>query len=254
MNDTTEITFSHEADSWLRQNYRYSRWDAEEFAAEQDWTGFGFVVYSDDSPLSVPGDYVSGHQCEHALEASNADQAMRLIREAAGRDACEEFAGCVAYDHGNDAARQAAEKVSAQLADYPVLNEEDYGEREHDNAAEVLRECYDITDEDLIGEVISAICDRGESLCTDCSSWDIDEIMSDLGYRQCTDCNEWLETGHDEPLCYDCADSYAEADCECVSVMVTGYKHGGHVVTMADVKATLRGCEDCYPKLYPYGH
>jgi hypothetical protein len=251
--DAVETILSDDAESFFRQNYRYGTWDGEEFAQDQDWTGFGFVLGGDGEPIAVPGEYLTGHQCAHLLDVSNADEATRLIREAAGRDACEEWNGFLVYDYGDENARHAAERISQRLAGYPVLNDEDFSERERTNALKVLADSYDIP-ENIAGDVLREIEERGDSLCTDCNSWkDIDEIMADLGYRQCQDCDEWLETSHEKPLCYDCAETYAEGECECVPVMVDGYRHGGHTVTVADVQETLRGCETCYPLVYPHG-
>lgn len=246
-----EISLSEDAHLYFGQNSRYGTWDGEDCARDNDWSGFGFVLGSDGDPLPIPGDYLTGHQCAHLADVSNGHAAVRLMEDAAPGKAAE-WNGLLAYDYGDSAAREAADRIGAALAGYPLLDDEDLSERESENAARVLVDCYDVPEE-IAADVVSALCDDGQTLCTDCHGWDIDPIMSELGYRQCAECDKWLESACDEPLHYDCAEYYAEDDCECVSVMVDGYRHGNHTVTMSDVRETLRGCEHCYPVVYPYG-
>ncbi|MGW7531754.1 hypothetical protein [Amycolatopsis sp. NPDC054798] len=249
--NNVEISLSDDAHLYFRQNFRYGAWDGEDCARDNDWSGFGFVLGSGGDPLPIPGDYLTGHQCAHLADVSNGQAAMRLMEEAAPGKAAE-WNGLLAYDYGDSAACEAAERIGAALAGYPLLDDEDLSERESENAARVLVDSYDVP-EDVAADVVSALSDDGQGLCTDCHGWDIDHVMSNLGYRECAECDKWLATTFDEPLHYDCAEYYAEDDCECISVMVDGYRHGNHTVTMSDVRETLRGCEHCYPIVHPYG-
>lgn len=249
--DEIKVQLSDDAVRWFGQNYRYTEWDADDFARDHDWSGFDFVAGSDGEPLVVPGEYVSGHLCSHLLEASNAEAAARIMEEAAPGKASE-FHGVLAYDYADEAAREAAERIGAFLAGYPVLNDEDFDQRERDAAISALTDCYDVPEE-IAGDVAAALSEDGQSLCTDCSSWDLETIRENLGYRECAECDGWIKTSHDEPLHYECAEVYEEPECECISLLVDTHRHNGVVTTWADVRETLRGCEHCYPQVLPYG-
>lgn len=249
--DEIKIQLSDDAVQWFGQNYRYTVWDADDFARDHDWSGFDFVPGSDGVPLVVPGEYVFGHLCSHLLEASNAEAAAAIMEEAAPGKVSE-FHGVLAYDYADGAAREAAERIGAFLAGYPVLNDEDFDQRERDAAVAALIDCYDVPDE-IAGDVAAALSDDGQALCTDCGSWDLDRIREHLGYRECAECDGWIKTSHDQPLHYECAEFYEETDCECVSLLVDTHRHNGVVTTWADVRETLRGCEHCYSQVLPYG-
>lgn len=246
-----EITLSDGANTFFRQNFRYGAWDGEGCAHENDWTGFGLVLGSGGDPLSIPDDYVTGHQCAHLVDVSNGEVALGILSEAATGKAVE-WNGLLAYDYGDPAARAAADGIASVLAEYPLLDEEDFSERERTNAARVLVECYDVP-QGIAADVVSALSDDGQALCTDCRSWDLGHIMSKLDHRECAECGKWMAATCDEPVHYDCAESLVEDGCECVTVMVDGYRHGHHTVTLPDVRETLRGCEHCYPIVHPYG-
>ncbi|RKT86412.1 hypothetical protein SAMN05421805_10653 [Saccharopolyspora antimicrobica] len=249
--DEIKVQLSDDAVRWFEQNYRYTEWDADEFARDQGWSGFDFVVGSDGEPLVVPGEYVFGHLCSHLLDASNAEAAATIMGEAAPGKASE-FHGVLAYDYADEAAREATERIGASLAGYPVLNDEDFDQREREAAISTLTDCCDVPAE-IAGDVAAALSDDGQSLCTDCSIWDLGRIMDRLGYRECAECDGWIKTSHDEPLHYDCAKAHEEPDCECVSRLIDTHRHNEVVTTWADVRETLRGCEYCYSQVLPYG-
>ena len=236
--------------------YLTGRWpyagvaDAEQFALDNDWSGFGLLLDADRSPLRVPGRHPSGHRCRHLLDRSNAETALSIINDAAPCGAAE-WQGLLAYDHGNPAARKAASAIAERLATHPVLDEDDHGARERASAVAVLVQCYDVPAQ-LADDVVSALGDDGQGLCTDCHSWDLDAIMTGLGHAACAECGRWTPGTAPDVLHEDCATTYAERGCDCVPVMVDTLRHNGLPVTRSDVRETLRGCAHCYPRISPY--
>lgn len=246
-----DIHLSDDALRYFQQNYRYTERDAEEFARKHGWSGFDFVTGSDTEPLVVPGGYSSDPLCTQLLVASNAEAAAKAIHEAAPGKAAE-FIGALAYDYADERARQVAESIGIGLAHYPILNDDDCRQRERDTAISTLTECYQVPD-DIADDVAAALSDDGQSLCTHCSRWNLHPVMKRLGYRECFHCAEWIKTDHGNPLHYDCADVYEAKSCDCISLLIHTHRHHGTVTTVADVRETQRGCQHCYPLMYPYG-
>ncbi|MFC0547062.1 hypothetical protein [Kutzneria chonburiensis] len=257
-NPEVQIVVCDDARKWLNQNYRYSVYEAEDFAEDQDWYGFAFVLGSDGSPLSLSDEYISGHECEYIRELSNAEEAQKILTEATGSYAntgavFEEFAGCLAYDYTNEKAREAAEGIGNRLSSYGFLNEEDCGEREREAAIRYLKEAYGIEDE-LADELLTELHSEGhgdtEVFCGNCGTIrtheDVPDAMASIGYHKCAECDEWLKTDAENVLCFDCAAAERTADCKCVPNFVAARKETGRVIEKWELREILLGCDSCY--------
>lgn len=264
---TVEILVSEDARKWLDQNYRYSVYDAEEFAEDQDWGGFAFILTGDGGPLPIPSTYVTGHECSQLLDESNAAQAQQLLAAAAiplkdVEGVFAEFAGCLAYDYANERVRIVADTIGNRLCDYPVLNDEDFGERESEAAIRHLREAYGMSEE-LAGELLTKLHDMGhgdaEVFCGSCGTIraheDVPAAMSAIGYHKCADCDEWLKTDIEKPLCYDCAPLRRWFDdCDCIANLVNSAKKFDCIVAVWEINATQLACEHCYAKAHEWAN
>ncbi len=262
MDAAPEISVCDDTRKWLDENYRYDLDEAEAFAEDRYWQGFAFVMTGDGGPFSMSDEYVSGHECEHFRQVSNAEEAQKILTEATGQyldswAVFDEFAGCLAYDYANDRAREAAEGIRNRLADYPLLNDEDYGEREREAAIRSLAEQHKLENdvaEELLIQLHSMNYGDTELFCGNCGTIrahdDVPDAMASIGYHKCVDCDEWLKTDLEKPLCYDCARSYRSRDCGCVAEWVDHAERIGRIVDRATVKSWRMSCGQCYVSVY----
>jgi hypothetical protein len=108
------------------------------------------------------------------------------------------------------------------LADYPLLDEDTYCAREHDNALETLRNCWNLSDDEA-GDVFSSLFDshsycRGSEYRND----DVESALVTTGHRvRCNDCASVIEHADAIPvgiptdedtgiICSDCEDARKE--------------------------------------------
>ncbi|OEV13215.1 hypothetical protein [Streptomyces nanshensis] len=236
--------------------------DAEELTVAR---GFGLISGDAmDQPLpAAPGGFFYGHECERIRYQANAETVTAGF-ERIGVE-CWEWRGYIAFDASSAKGRKLAEEYGDALAAYPILDEERVSELEHEAACHLVEQEIRLPDGVNAEDVLSELPET--PYCADCGTGDLTDAMDKLGYTQCADCEEWLKTETTGALCYDCADAYSEPDCECVSTYVDTMRHlSTHVDTTrlplrllsssypteSDVREIQRGCENCYPAIYPY--
>jgi len=143
---------------------RETGWDLDEYAVEREWSavGLGPVGRSRDS---------------EALETSNYRTAVAILTDAGARFDEPTFGhwavgwvGEIAYDAGDPATVAAVEGITARMAAYPCLDEQDYSAQEwtdnHPNGTRIGAYCYGSRDDDChatddFGRIIPRRDDRG---------------------------------------------------------------------------------------------
>jgi hypothetical protein len=181
------------SDLWAWMGH-HGHWveDLREFATSRGWTGFGLVRDGDGEFLSTVEVQSSSHLCWSLLAASNLDVAERAICDQAGGLSCRRWNEFLAYDYDNTAARWAAADLTRSLARYPVLDDEEFFEREKATAARLLVDNYGVPVE-TGPAVIGRLLDRRLALCPACDPWDcLPEVMRKIGCRRCVLCGSWV--------------------------------------------------------------
>ncbi|MFB6881386.1 hypothetical protein ACFCY8_11175 [Streptomyces noursei] len=196
-----------------------------------------------------PGEYFYGHECARIRRKANAEAAMAMF-EAIGVE-CWEWRGFLAFDASSARGCAVAERIGVSLSDYPTLDDMRVSELEWDAARTLVEQEIRLPDGVNADDVMREMSEI--PYCAECGISGLEDAMNALGYRECADCEEWVKSALDGALCHDCTDSYAETDCECVSLYVDTLRHNGSFATGNDVREIQRGCESCYAEMYPYG-
>ncbi|MFF4815069.1 hypothetical protein ACFY2K_10830 [Kitasatospora sp. NPDC001309] len=173
--------------------------------AAHDWARIALVM--DVSGFLEDGDHWYSTEAEQVLAASNYETAKRWFTEECGPigEAWDDT-GWLMYNADNPAAVAVAERVTACLHGYPLLDETDHGEREWEAMVEEV-EGSPLTLPDGVdgADVLRELpCPQLGCITMDM----VEDALSGMGYAQCSDCDEWLTpmtARSGEPLCRDCA-------------------------------------------------
>ncbi|MFB7420758.1 hypothetical protein ACFC1L_39945 [Streptomyces sp. NPDC056210] len=241
--------------------YSYNSMGAIEFAQEKGWDGFALIVDALDSPVAADPSKGWAHLCQYAKEKANWETIEKLLNEFSLQgEGWDEWEGCIVYDYSSDALREAVEGIERAFSDSGYLDELRVDEIEREGALESLKSGYTIPDEVDASEVLSKIHDAGSSSCQECSSWDVEKVLSELGWRECADCTELLKTGTVDALCRDCADAcdpVCEGECASVEIDATysvGFMTADEIESIECNCGCKCGglCKPCYEEKYPY--
>ncbi|MFJ5924806.1 hypothetical protein ACIQF6_19610 [Kitasatospora sp. NPDC092948] len=173
--------------------------------AAHDWARIALVM--DVNGFLEDGDHWYATEAEQVRAASNYATAKRWFADECGPiGGAWDDTGWLMYDADHPAAAALAERVTAALHGYPLLDETDHGERERAAMVEEIEGSPltlpdGVDGEDVLREL-------------DCPSlgWItmdmVQQALSGMGYAACSDCDEWLtvtDARHGEPLCRTCA-------------------------------------------------
>ncbi|MEU1071583.1 MULTISPECIES: hypothetical protein [unclassified Streptomyces] len=253
MNVILDVKFNEFAREYADSSrYAPDLYDMAQLAIDFGWRGFGMVDDGTGEPLTV-WDVHNYYDCdcsENRIRV-NCESALAAFK-AAGVDTYS-HKGWIVWDAASRAGHEIARKISAALADYPILDDERLSELEWDNACAMIADLYSLPEGIEPDDVIRQMPEVPS--CSNCSRCDVDEALASLGYGQCMDCSAWVKTCVDpsEHVCYDCAEREQEGDCQCVPAYVDALRHMGLYPTVSDLREIQRGCEDCYPVRWPHG-
>jgi hypothetical protein len=188
------------------------------------------------------------HICRRTLWQSNSEAIERAVREVDGQ--LSVWRGIFIYNAAHVPTLEAVGAIEESLAGYPSLDDIRHCELERDAARTELLNGWKVP-EDLVNAVLTALGERC-SLCPECESWPVDDILTEHGIFDCQGCGDQVCSHHPVPLCYDCALAEAGPDCDCVAAMVHGMRQANVVPTRADIFIVRVNCDACYRAILPH--
>ena len=189
------------------------------------------------------------HICRRMLWQSNSETIERALRDVGGQFSV--WRGIFAYNAAHAPTLEATNAIEASLAGYPSLDDTRYCELERAAARSELLSGWKVP-EDLVETVLTALGERCCSLCPECESWPIDDILAEHGVVDCQECGDQVRSHQPMPLCYDCAEAQSGPGCDCVTVMVNSMRSTGTVPTRADIFTVRVNCDTCYSAILPH--
>lgn len=189
------------------------------------------------------------HICRRTLWQSNSEAIEHAMRRA--RAQYSVWRGIFIYNAAHAATLEAVTGIEASLVGYPSLDDTRFSELERATARKELLGGWKVP-EDLADTVIAALHERCCTLCPECESWPVDDILAEHGVADCQECSEQVRSHLPAPLCYDCAEAEAGPDCDCVTVMLHSMRKAGTVPTRTDIFIVRVNCDICYATVLPH--
>lgn len=120
------------------------RWTLPRHYVGAQWEGYFVAPVSRNRDSDILTESNFGQQWEalraHLADVPNADECSpQIVRE--GHFLCG-WVEWVAIHESNESALRVADNLAARLERYPVLNEEDWSAREHEEAQRVWSKCF----------------------------------------------------------------------------------------------------------------
>ncbi|ACU77805.1 hypothetical protein Caci_8992 [Catenulispora acidiphila DSM 44928] len=190
------------------------------------------------------------HICHRALWQSNSETIERVLCDAGANFSV--WRGIFTYDASHGPTLEAVAALETSLAHYPSLDDARLCQLEQDAACAELLRGWKVP-EDLVQAVLTGLGERGCSLCPECESWPVDDILAEHGVVDCAaECGGQVRSRESAPLCHDCAEAEAGPGCDCVTVMVNSKRPSGAAPTRADIFIVRVNCNICYTYVLPH--
>ncbi len=224
-------------------------------AQQLGWRTIALMTAPDGEPIEDYNWYTQRaganepHICRRTLWQSNSEAIERALREVDGQ--LSVWRGIFIYNAAHAPTLEAVYAIEVSLAGYPSLNDTRYCELERDAARTELLSGWKVP-EDLVDTVLTALGERCCSLCPECESWPVGDILTEHGVVDCCECGEQLRSHLPAPLCYDCAEAQSGPSCDCVTVMVDCMRQASTIPTRADIFIVQVNCDVCYSMVLPY--